>query len=308
MKILFNTPILFIIFNRPEITIETWNEIKRIKPKTLYIAADGPRRNNKEDVISCNKVREITTKDIDWECDLHLLFQKENLGCGVAIKTAISWFFTDVLEGIIIEDDCKPDLDFFNFCSELLIKYRDTEEIFMISGKNVSTDYILPQNADYSFTYTPSAWGWATWRRSWEKYDFYLNGLDDFKKEKIINKIFTKKSYQNYWLNFFQEIKNKKINNWDYQLAFTSFKHKGLCIRPKYDLVSNLGITIANGGKKLISSKIRLKITNHPSEMIADKLADKIIMDSLVGAVYKVKLILKQLKIFYFIKKIYKKL
>lgn len=308
MNIPFDTPILLIIFNRPEITTKTWGEIKKIKPKILYIAADGPRNNNKDDIINCNKARDIITKNIDWECSLHLLFQKENLGCGLAINTAISWFFKNESEGIIIEDDCQPHIDFFNFCSELLKRYRYNEEIFMISGKNVSSDYAPKKNSDYSFTYTPSVWGWATWRRSWDKYDFYLNDLENFKTQKNIQSIYKKTKYQKYWLDFFQEIKDKKINNWDYQLTFTSFKNKGLCIRPKYNLVTNLGITIANGGNKLVFHENGLKIVNHPSTIVADELADEIIMKTLITSTYKVKMILKKLKIFYFFKKIYKKL
>ena len=32
------------------------------------------------------------------------------------MSTAISWFFEQEERGIILEDDCVPNLDFFTFC------------------------------------------------------------------------------------------------------------------------------------------------------------------------------------------------
>ena len=119
----FSTPILFLIFNRPNTTAKTWAEIKKIKPSRLYIAADGPRSNNQKDQKDCQSCKKIITDTINWKCDLHLLFRDRNLGCGLAVSSAISWFFKNVEEGIILEDDCLPHPDFFLFCTKLLQKY-----------------------------------------------------------------------------------------------------------------------------------------------------------------------------------------
>lgn len=41
----FDTPILLIIFNRPDTTQIVFDQIRKVKPKTLYVFADGPRKN-----------------------------------------------------------------------------------------------------------------------------------------------------------------------------------------------------------------------------------------------------------------------
>lgn len=290
----FETPILLTIFNRPDLSARLWIEIKKIKPSTLYIAADGPRIGNKNDKRLCAEVRQIVTRDIDWDCDLQLLFREENLGCGKAISSAITWFFQNVSEGIILEDDCLPHSDFFPFCHKLLHLYRNCQEVFMISGNSVPNNYSQKITTDYLFTAIPSAWGWATWRRSWEKYDFQLHDLEIFKKQKEINKIFSQKKYQKYWLDYFNEIKYENLNNWDYQLAFSIFKNHGLCARPKYDLISNLGTQISNGAVKSKVLVGGLEINQHPNRILADKQADEAIMRLLLSPTHKIKNILKK--------------
>lgn len=37
------SPMLFVIFNRPEIARRTFGAIRQAQPKQLFIAADGPR-------------------------------------------------------------------------------------------------------------------------------------------------------------------------------------------------------------------------------------------------------------------------
>lgn len=308
MKSDFNTPILLLIFNRPEKTADLFSKIKTIRPKTLFVAADGPRSKNENDKVNCQKARQIIIDNIDWECDLHLLFREENLGLGLAISSAISWFFKNVTEGIVLEDDCLPHEDFFPFCAELLERYREQKEVFMISGSCVPKKYISPNNEDYLFTYIPSAWGWATWERSWKLYDFELNSLENFESQKILEKIFKNKYYSKYWLNFFYEIKKRKINNWDYQLAFSSFKNQGLCIRPKVNLVANSGTTITNGVKKSVQKMDGLKITKHPEKIEVNLKADKIIMKILTSPLNRFKFFLKKIGIFYVLKDLNKKL
>jgi hypothetical protein len=122
----FNTPILLLIFNRVSLTQVVFDQIKKLRPKHLYVAADGPRANNEADIVKCKETREVI-RQIDWNCELKTLYRDSNLGCGPSVRTAISWFFEEVEAGIILEDDCLPDQTFFTFCDELLIKYKDKD-------------------------------------------------------------------------------------------------------------------------------------------------------------------------------------
>lgn len=132
---MFETPILFLIFNRPDTTKVVFERIKEIKPKYLFVVADGPRVHADGEIELCKKTRAVIN-NIDLDCDLKLLFREENLGCGKGPSNAINWFFNYVENGIILEDDCLPDVSFFNFCEDLLECYKNEPKLMHIGSTN----------------------------------------------------------------------------------------------------------------------------------------------------------------------------
>jgi hypothetical protein len=175
-----NTPVLFLIFNRPNTTEQVFEAIAKAKPRCLFVAADGPRTDKEGEAEKCQAVRDII-KRVDWDCEVKTLFREQNLGCKEAVSSAITWFFEQVEEGIILEDDCLPSDSFFSFCAELLEKYRDDKRIMMISGDNFQ-DGIQRGDASYYFSSVPWIWGWATWRRAWRLYDREMQTFPSFVK------------------------------------------------------------------------------------------------------------------------------
>ena len=85
-------PVLLLIFNRPDSTRKVFERIREVKPRQLFIAADGPRDGNQLDAIKSSETRRIV-ENVDWECDVKTLFREHNLGCGRAVSEAITWFF-----------------------------------------------------------------------------------------------------------------------------------------------------------------------------------------------------------------------
>jgi len=119
------SPVLFLIFNRPDTTTRVFEAIRAARPERLYVAADGPRMTREGEAERCAEARRIATA-VDWPCEVKTLFRETNLGCRAAVSGAITWFFEHEEEGIILEDDCLPDPSFFPYCTELLAHYRDT--------------------------------------------------------------------------------------------------------------------------------------------------------------------------------------
>ena len=167
----FITPVLFIIFNRVETTKRVFEAIRNVRPLKLYVAADGPRPGNDADKVNCDEVRKIID-DVDWPCEIKTLFQDQNLNCGRAPSTAITWFFEHEEEGIILEDDCLPSTSFFRFCHELLAYYRHDNRVMHIGGNNFLEGWQKDPDYSYYFSRSGHIWGWATWRRAWQTFDF----------------------------------------------------------------------------------------------------------------------------------------
>ncbi|RTL55840.1 MAG: nucleotide-diphospho-sugar transferase [Sphingobacteriales bacterium] len=293
------TPILFLIFNRPELTKITFSKIKEQKPSKLYIAADGFRENKPGEKELCDLTRSIVIDNIDWECEVHTLFRNENLGCGKAVSTAISWFFEHVEFGIILEDDCYPDNSFFSFCQQMLLKYQYHDSIMMVNGTNLLLNKINISDS-YYFSRASLIWGWATWRRAWEKYDFNLSRYKDHNTVGL-----------NKWFLFiFNEMLNHRIDTWDYQWFFSIWFNNGICITPKVNLITNLGYGKGSSHSfikpwwlnKLVYGSI--EDINHPTEIKVNFNADDYVLNHVQYSnvyFYKIKKIIKPfvLKLFF---------
>jgi len=233
-----DTPILFIVFNRPDTTRKVFEKIRESKPKRLYIAADGPR--NEEEITKCSQVRDIVT-NIDWECEIHTLFQKCNLGCREGVSSAINWFFDKEEEGIILEDDCVPSQSFFGFCSIMLEKYRHDERIGHITGGNYQNGVIWGDGS-YYFSYLTNVWGWAGWRRIWKDYDVDIETYPLFKDQKWIDKLPSHGTFKQLWHYFFQ-MHYGKANAWAFQYAYLNLINHRLSIIPNVNLITNIGFS-----------------------------------------------------------------
>ena len=228
-------PILFIIFNRPDLAARVFERIRQQRPSQLFIAADGPRVNNPDDFRLCGEARDLT-RNIDWPCEVYRLEQEANLGCRVGVSSAINWFFEHVEQGIILEDDCLPHSSFFPFCAELLERYKASEQVALISGNNFQ---ISPCNASYYFSRHAEIWGWATWRRTWRAYDRDMNdwnGDPNSLRGSIRNA-----RVRRYYARRFNSVKLGDINTWDYQLVHLCFARQFHCINPCRNLVENIG-------------------------------------------------------------------
>ena len=272
------TPVLFLIFNRPDTSQEVFNRIRQAKPKQIFVAADGPREDKKGEKEKCEQARRII-EQVDWDCEVKTLFRDKNLGCKIAVSSAIDWFFENVEEGIILEDDCLPSQSFFWFCQELLEHYRNDTRIMHISGNNFQFGHKRGEGTYYFSKYN-HIWGWATWKRAWKCFDVNMKSFEEFKREGQINNIFRIKQQQKYWVKVFQKTYDSEIDSWGYIWTYTCFTNNGLCVLPNVNLVSNIGFgsesTHTKGNDSIFSQMEVEEISEivHPEFVLADQEAD----------------------------------
>jgi hypothetical protein len=204
-----STPVLLLIHARPETTEKVLASLRSARPRHLYVAADGPREGVEGEAQRCEEARRMATS-ADWGCNVHTLFRSEHLGLEPAVTAALNWFFNEVPEGIVLEDDCFPSRSFYFFCQDLLDSYRNTPIVMHISGNNFQYGR-RRGGASYYFSRYALVWGWATWRRAW----------DQFRAD--------------------QSEFGQLAPTWDAQWQKTLERHGGLAIVPNVNLVSNIG-------------------------------------------------------------------
>ncbi|MCH7850068.1 MAG: nucleotide-diphospho-sugar transferase [Nanoarchaeota archaeon] len=276
----YDVPILYMIFNRPAETRRSFEAIRNIKPRKLFISSDAPRRNNKKDKIYNDEVKRIVSK-IDWPCKVKRLYRSKNLGCKLCCTSAVTWFFKNVEKGIIIEDDCLVSEDFFRYMKEILEKYRNDERVMHVAGDNFLNGWRRDEYS-YYFSKYPFMWGWGTWRRAWAKYDINTKLYPEIKR-----KGYFKDLYRN-WRDIKTITSNldltyyKNFDTWDYQWVFSIMINNALVVVPNKNLVQNIGFeNTATHTKYSLDNEFHLPLEKikfplkHPPYVIRDHESDR---------------------------------
>jgi hypothetical protein len=286
--------ILFLVFNRPDTTAKVFEQIRRYRPARLYVAADGPRRERTDEAERCARTREIATR-IDWPCTLKTLFRDDNLGCKVAVSSAISWFFEHEEEGVILEDDCLPSPSFFWYCAELLERYRHNERVMHIGGANFGQG-VSREEAGYYFSNYVHVWGWASWRRAWNGYDVNLQFLSDFERSDQFRSTFRRNRERRFWSALASEVRDGGIDTWDVQWFFHVLRSGGVATIPTVNLISNLGFgeisTHTSGRDPRIAGLALndLAVLRHPDSVKVNRDADESEFDAIFKIPFRVRL------------------
>ncbi|MCU0353116.1 MAG: nucleotide-diphospho-sugar transferase [Cytophagales bacterium] len=239
MSYSLNTPVIFVIFNRPDTTEKVFEAIRQARPKQLLVVADAPRANHPTDTERCAATRAIINR-VDWDCQVLTNYAEKNMGAGRRPATGFDWAFGLVEDAIILEDDCLPHPTFFRFCEEMLERYRHDTRVMSVSGQNVQfgrsrTPY------SYYFSRYNHGWGWATWRRAWQLFDFKMNLWPEIKENNLLASILETPKARKTWYKVFQDTYEGGVPAWDYQFTFASWINNGLSVLSDVNLISNIG-------------------------------------------------------------------
>jgi hypothetical protein len=277
--------VLFLIFNRPDTAIRSFERIRRAQPPRLYVAADGARPDRTREAEICEMTRTSVLNAVDWPCEVKTLLRAKNLGCRMAVSEAITWFFEHEKEGIIIEDDVAPLDTFFPFCDELLERYRDDQSVAMIGGNNFIASQSLSGNS-YFFSLYGHIWGWATWRRAWKHYELEMSSWPRWRDEGGLGKLAQgDRRFERHWGDVFEASYDGKGSAWSYQWMFACWRRGALCIQPAFNQAQNIGFareatnTIGRAPRYVRTAHVRpLKFPlTHPEAVVRSITTDRVI-------------------------------
>ena len=276
----FDTPVLLLAWRRPHTTQQVINAIRAVKPTRMFVACDGPNPKRPGEAAKVMATREEIEREIDWPCTLERRYSEVNQGCRVGVSNAITWFFDQVDEGIILEDDCIPHLDFFKYCSDLLEHYRNDTRVFSICGSNFQQGHVRG-DASYYFSIHSDSWGWATWRRAWQFYAEAQESWIAFRDSSAISDVFLISAEKEYWINILNKLfVQRNSDSWAYQWLLACWMNNALSIWPNTNLVTNVGFQMVDATHTQGESKFAelstssLGLISHPRFVIANREAD----------------------------------
>ena len=294
------TPLVLIIYNRYDCTLQLIKSINNINPEKLFVIADGPKENEKNDTVKCDRVRSLID-NIGSKTKIEKIYSSKNIGLESRVVSGLNDVFSIVDRAIILEDDCIPDAAFFEYCTELLDKYEDCKDVVHIAGSKYVTNDI--QNQSYYFSKYSLEWGWATWKNRWLRYDGTMKDWPRIKKDKTFREIIKDKKVYKYWQWIFENCYNGHINSWAYKWLYKNMIEKKYTIIPKYNLINNIGIGTNSTNTKFKNTNTTQPLVQiafplkHPSEILFKEEFDSIQEQALYNkSVLWLELITKRLK------------
>jgi hypothetical protein len=234
-----DVPILLIAFRRPELTARVLTAIAAQRPARLFVAVDGARPQVEGEADLVRRTLQAVEEGVTWPCRLEWLVQPTNLGCRLGVVAGLDWFFAQVSEGIVLEDDILPDPSFFPYCAELLERYRQDPAVGAIAGATAGLSPAA-RSASYRFSRFLPVWGWASWRRAWQQNDPHLQEWPRLREppwlEDLGGAYFARRMRR-----FLDQVAEGSCDTWDYGWFLSCWRHgmKG-CV-PAVNLVRNLG-------------------------------------------------------------------
>ena len=273
-----SAPVLLLFFNRPDALRGVLERVLAAGPRRVYLACDGPRAGRDDDRELTERCRAIAMEQ-PWACPPGTRFLDANEGCARAVSGAISWFFGQEPEGIVLEDDCMPDPSFFRYATELLERHRDDERVMSIDGSSFDMRPRAPGGPSYRFSRCPHVWGWASWARSWRHYRLLLSAAE---VDALPAGNYPSRSAASLrgWRRKFRTVAHDRPATWDYQWTFAHLRTGGLVASPCRNLVTNVpmstGAHMSGQGlwQGLASGAMPFPLV-HPAAVAADEALDR---------------------------------
>lgn len=230
-------PIVIFTFNRPNHTQRLLASLER-NPEYLksdvFIFCDGPRQP------SDTELTEATRQIVDaWEHPRKTVYKHDrNIGLAKSVIEGVTRVCNEYGQAIILEDDLEISSGFLNYMNCALTRYRDDERILQISGHMFNIE--IKTNDDAIFLPFPTSWGWATWRRAWQKFESVTPDVWKELDDRPARRHFDLDGTYPYTRMLKRQL-DGKINSWAIQWRVAFFRHDGLALYPSSTLVINKG-------------------------------------------------------------------
>ena len=228
-------PILVLSFNRPDLLQICIENLISLGQNNLYVSIDGPR--NSLDFQKQAAMLEFLSTINPKSTKIKIKTRPENLGCKLGVVSGIDWFFSNVTEGAILEDDCIPDGTYFEFLDKYAVELQRGYDIGMITAHNPykQTQSSVPFVSRYSFIT-----GWYTTRRIWEEVRSGIFLLDSPVRRNNRNTTQTI-SEMIFWWSAATRAKLGFYDTWDSSFSLQMWKKGYKCLVPPQNLISNIG-------------------------------------------------------------------
>jgi len=243
-------PIALFVYKRPwhlQRTLQSLKSNSLAEYSDLVIYSDAPKD------LSCEKevlaIRKWIRK-ISGFNRIRIVEREHNLGLANSIIQGVTALVNEFSKVIVLEDDMVLSPHFLQYMNDALALYQDDESVASIHGYAFPIGETMPETY---FLQGADCWGWATWRRAWQKFEPDGKKLLMLLEQKKLNKAFNFNDTQPNVQMLKDQVAGKN-NSWAIRWHASAFIHEMLTLYPGRSLVRNIGTD--NSGEHCVQSSI----------------------------------------------------
>lgn len=162
-------PIVLFTYSRTDHTrqaVESLLKNEEAKDSDLFIFSDGPKTEDKRAAVEeCRKYLHT----ISGFKSINIVEREKNWGLANSLIAGITEVVEKYGRVIVVEDDIILSPYFLKFMNEGLEKYKDEDKVGTISAFLPPLECVLPETFFLEYF---QCWGWATWKRAWDLFEF----------------------------------------------------------------------------------------------------------------------------------------
>lgn len=199
----------------------------------LYIFQDGMQRPD----AKWHEVNQIINQ-VDW-CRTIINVAEGNRGLADSVVSGINLVLDENDAVIVLEDDCIPHIDFYQFMKQCLEKYEHDKQVFTVSGYAWPIEVEQPINEDVYFCGRISSWGWGTWKDRWAKYSADYSLIKRIRASQFLSEKLA--LWGNDLESFLIGNITGALDSWLVFWALTIIWEEGYCLNPYQSLIKHIG-------------------------------------------------------------------
>lgn len=224
-------PVVLFAYRRAEVLKDTLAGLRVNEIPRLVVYCDGPKDEFERDDVE--KVRGILRR-VDWT-KVHLVERQTNLGVGRSVMAGVTEALAEFESVIVFEDDIVANPGTYSFMRSALERYKDDPKVMSVTGWTHPRAVPADVGDKPYFDGRAECWSWGTWRRAWIGMkrptlelvrECVLRGIDPYRYGADLVEM---------------AIREEGANYWDVRWSYHHLVNGGLCLRPPWSLVENIG-------------------------------------------------------------------
>jgi hypothetical protein len=229
--------ILIICYSRAENLADLVETSISNSKSSIFIHQDGlgKKTNLRNYEMTTREIKRLQEK---YRSRITYLQQERNLGCHLAVVSAINLAFNRFEYLIVLEDDLQVSPSTFAFVEQNLYALNNEKYACLSLYREPTPSYIQGDELQPSLFF--SSWGWVTSKRKW---NLYKSNTSFHRFLLLALKIWYSYGYQTAYKFIFvqKQIRRNQLDSWAYRWQFALIDEMKYTLYPRHTYVANLG-------------------------------------------------------------------